>query len=95
MFAGERVRPDQHVNLRVASNHVMKRAAVRRGGARPINLSDDSVRTLVVRQEQLKEIFPLPRSEEDIVVDRENVFRSGLSGEYQPVTRLCSLNFIS
>ena len=69
MFARESVRADQHVHLCFPSSHVMKRAAIRRRGAGTIKLSDNSVWTLLVSEEQPKEIFPLFRSEEDVVVD--------------------------
>jgi hypothetical protein len=73
---------------------MMKRAAIRRLGTRAINLSTNSVRALLVSEKEFKKILPLPGSEKDIVIDREDVLCSALSSENKSVTRLCGRCFI-
>src|SRR6476469_1413995 len=94
MFTRKCVCPDQHVHFRVSPGQVMKRAAIRRLGARAINVSNNSVRASLVSEKKFKKISPLLRGKKDIIVYREDVLCPSLSCENQPVTWLCWSSFI-
>ena len=95
MFTRECVCPDQHVHFRVSPGQVMERATIRRLGAWAINLSNNSVRALLVSNKEFKKMCPLLRGEEDIIIDREDVLCPSLSGDNQSVTWLCWDRFIN
>ncbi len=57
----ERVRPDQHIHFCVSRRQMMKRAAIRRLGARAIILSNNSVRTLLVSEKEFEKILSTAR----------------------------------
>jgi hypothetical protein len=73
---------------------MMKRAAIRRFGARTIKVSNNSVRTLLVTEEKFKEFCPLLWGEKDIVVNRENVLCPRLPSQNEAMTGLCWDRFI-
>jgi hypothetical protein len=72
----------------------MKRAVIRRLGARAINVSNNSVRAPLVSEKKFKKISPLLRGKKDIIVYREDVLCPSLFCENQSVTGLCWSSFI-